>query len=65
MGSRKWKAFQAEHDRAKDLEFLEKLRVASEEELLVLERNYSHKGSPAWKKIAIARALQRCRASHE
>lgn len=42
-----------------DLEFLDRVRNASLEELRVLERNHSHKRAPPWKKVAIQRALMR------
>jgi len=51
--------YREEFDRKKDLEFLATLRTATREQLLTLEHNFQHDSAPAWKKIAIARALQR------
>ena len=45
--------------RQKDLEFLAKVKAASLEELHILLKNHSHKKAPAWKKIAIQRAINK------
>jgi hypothetical protein len=45
--------------RMADLDFLEKLRTASLSELHTMASNHEHKGTPPWKKVAIARAINR------
>jgi len=44
--------------RIQDLKFLQELREASRDELLMLQRNLNF-GAPAWQKVAVARALHR------
>lgn len=48
-----------ERRRQADLAFLEKLRVATLEELNELALNHCGKNAPAWKKVAIQRAIKR------
>jgi len=46
---------------ANDLKFLAKVRNASEIELAGMLANHRHKAAPAWKRVAIERALVRVR----
>lgn len=48
-----------ERRRLADLEFLEKLRTADLAELYRMHDNHRSKRAPAWKKVAIARAIAR------
>jgi hypothetical protein len=45
--------------RMADLDFLEKLKTAPLSELHVMATNHQQKDTPPWKKVAIARAINR------
>lgn len=47
---------------ARDLQFIQQLKTATLQKLFDIWRNHQHKKVPAWKKVAIDRALARARA---
>jgi hypothetical protein len=52
--------YRAEQRRAqKDREFLAKIRTATLDQLLEMWRNHDHKKAPAWKRVALIRAIER------